>query len=441
MIEAFIQHIKDKSLLDPNKTYLLGCSGGLDSICLAHLLLEASIPFEIAHVNFKLRGKESDEDEIFVSEWSKNHTKLFHLLREDATNLAEEKQISIQMAAREIRYQFFESLCEKRNLEGILVAHHEDDQIETIFLNLIRGTGLEGISGMAEQRGNLIRPLLPFSRKSLEDWAGKRKIQWREDSSNQKEEYLRNYLRNSALPILFQSKKEAKSNLLTSFERIKDSGKAFGSLFTDWKRNNIFEEHDIQSLAFKSFIKTPGAKSLLFYWLRPFGFNSEQSSQILTSCKAGEAGKTFYSPNFQLNIDREHLYLGKKNSPYTPLFLEKNSQSLNLEDSEYEIIKIKKGDFLDRKPENAMLDFERLTFPLEVRTWQQGDKFIPLGMSHSKKVSDFLIDEKVPLIKKEIVKVVISGEKIAWVIGLRMADWAKTTASTREIFYFKQVKS
>lgn len=441
MIDAFIQHIKDKSLLDPNKTYLLGCSGGLDSICLAHLLLEASIFFEIAHVNFKLRGKESDGDEIFVSKWSKNHGILFHYLHEDTLKLAEEKQISIQMAAREIRYDFFSKLCRKRNLDGIVVAHHEDDQIETIFLNLIRGTGLEGLSGMADRRGDLIRPLLPFSRKSLEEWAKKNKIQWREDSSNQKEDYLRNYLRHSVLPPLFKSKEEAKSNLLNSFERIKDSGKAFGSLFEDWKKSNIIEEDEIQSLAFKSFIKTPGASSLLFYWLRPFGFNSEQTRQILISCKAGDAGKKFYSPNYQLNIDRDHLFLGKKNEAFSPIFLEEDSRFFSLRDTKYEIVKTKKGAVLDRKLENAMIDFERLTFPLEIRTWQQGDKFIPLGMSHSKKISDFLIDEKVPLIKKEAVKVVLSADKIIWVIGLRMADWVKTTASTREIFYIKLVKS
>lgn len=441
MIHAFIQHIREKSLLDPNKTYLLGCSGGLDSMALSHLLIDSSIPFEIAHVNFQLRGKESDEDEIFVSNWSKKQGKVFHLLRSDASQLAQQKQISIQMAAREIRYSFFEKLCKERYLEGIVVAHHEDDQLETIFLNLIRGTGLEGLSGMADRRGNLIRPLLPFSREKLSSWVKKESIAWREDSSNQKEDYLRNYLRHSVLPVLFASKEEAKSNLLNSLERIKDTGKAFGSLFEDWKNRNICEEGGYQTLNFEHFIKTSGANSLLFYWLRKFGFNSDQSSQILAACHAEEVGKVFHSSGYQVNIDRAQLIVGIRIDEFKAILIEKNDLILELPEVKYELIKMEKKAFLDKKSENAMLDLERLNFPLEVRTWKQGDKFIPLGMNHPKKISDFLIDLKVPLIKKEGVKVVLSEGKIAWVLGYRVADWAKTTVSTREVFYLKQIKS
>lgn len=438
MVNAFIQHIGSKSLLNPSKTYLLACSGGLDSICLGELLIRAEIPFEVAHVNFHLRGKESDGDEKFVQDWAKSNSKTAHFHQAETLEFAVESHISTQMAAREIRYEWFEKIRSDRNLEGIILAHHQDDQIETIFLNLLRGTGIEGLYGMAEKRGYLIRPLLPFSREQIEIFAKQNKIGWREDSSNLKTDYKRNKLRHDILPHLYGFSSDSKKNLINSFERLKDTGKAFSGLFDQWTKANIQSEEGAQSLSIPDIMHMTGAASLIYFWLRSYGFNSEQSQDIHESIRKRESGKIFESGSHILNIDREKIFLAPTVAPFEAIQIESSEIKLNLPDCEYEILKIDSGVNIDSHRTNAMLDLDRLTFPLTVRNWELGDRFIPLGMKSSKKISDFLIDLKVPVIKKPLVKVLISDGEIAWVIGYRIADWAKTTAATRKILYFKK---
>jgi tRNA(Ile)-lysidine synthase len=438
MVNAFIQHIGSKSLLNPSKTYLLACSGGLDSICLGELLIRAEIPFEVAHVNFHLRGKESDGDEKFVQDWAKSNSKIVHFHQAETLEFAVESHISTQMAAREIRYEWFEKIRSDRNLEGIILAHHQDDQIETIFLNLLRGTGIEGLYGMAEKRGHLIRPLLPFSREQIEIFAKQNKIGWREDSSNLKTDYKRNKLRHDILPHLYGFSSDSKKNLINSFERLKDTGKAFSGLFDQWIKANIQSEEGAQSLSIPDIMHMTGAASLIYFWLRSYGFNSDQSQDIHESIRKRESGKIFESGSHILNIDREKIFLAPTVAPFEAIQIESSEIKLNLPDCEYEILKIDSGVNIDSHRTNAMLDLDRLTFPLTIRNWEIGDRFIPLGMKSSKKISDFLIDLKVPVIKKPLVKVLISDGEIAWVIGYRIADWAKRTAATRKILYFKK---
>ncbi|MFC5625581.1 tRNA lysidine(34) synthetase TilS [Algoriphagus winogradskyi] len=438
MVEAFIRHIRNKSILNPSKTYLLASSGGMDSMCLGNLLTKASIPFEIAHVNFQLRGEESDKDEEFLRNWAKSLSIPFHVHLADTYRFASERNISTQMAAREIRYDWFEKLRAERNLEGIIIAHHEDDQIETIFLNLLRGTGIEGIYGMAERRGWIIRPMLPFSRTEIQEFVLENGIEWREDSSNEKTDYKRNKLRHISLPALYEVADDAKSNLLNSFARLKDTGKAFTALFENWKSEKITESEDLQILSSKDLIRNAGASSLLYFWLRPYGFNSDQAQDILETCQFGESGKLFESSTHLLNIDRDHLILAPIPAEFDPISITKNDIEFFLPEGKYDLLKLEAQEAIDKSRQNAMLDLERLSFPLEVRTWQEGDRFIPLGMKNAKKISDFLIDLKVPVVKKRGIKVLISEDQIAWVIGYRIADWAKSTAATRKLLYLKK---
>jgi tRNA(Ile)-lysidine synthase len=438
MVNAFIQHIGSKSLLNTSKNYLLACSGGLDSISLGELLIRAKIPFEVAHVNFNLRGNESEEDENFVEEWAKSKEKKAHFYHADTAGLASKSHISTQMAAREIRYDWFEKIRSAQNLDGIILAHHQDDQLETIFLNLLRGTGIEGIYGMAEIRGYLIRPFLPFSRAKIEDFAKKYQIHWREDSSNEKTDYKRNKLRHSILPDFYDFSADAKQNLITSFERLKDTGKAFTGLFDQWLKENIQTEKEIQSLPIGAIRQMTGAASLIYFWLRSYGFNSDQAQDIYDHTLRGEVGKIFESNNYFINIDREEIFLSPRIAPFEPIQLEISACDLQLPEGEYQILKKDPYETPDSHWQNAMLDLERLTFPMIIRNWEIGDRFIPLGMRHNKKISDFLIDLKVPLLKKQSVKVLISDGEIAWVIGYRIADWVKITAATRKTLYFKK---
>lgn len=438
MVNAFIQHIGSKSLLNSSKTYLLACSGGLDSICLGELLSSESIPFEVAHMNFQLRGHESDEDEAFVRQWAESKQVAIHMKHADARSYAIEFGISTQMAARELRYRWFEEIRSTRNLEGILLAHHEDDQIETIFLNLLRGTGIEGLYGMADRRGKLIRPLLPFSRKNLEDFARANDLKWREDSSNGKLDYKRNKLRLQVLPAIYNFAPDAKYNLQTSLSRLTDTGKAYTSLVEQWLSVQVLDKDGVQSISIQALLQMQGTVSIIYFWLRSYGFNSNQAQDIYEAIITGEAGKLFESSAYSVNVDRDKIFLAPVFKKFDSIQLSEQDIQFVLPEGHFDIVKLESPIALDQKKENAMLDLEQLNFPLTIRTWALGDRFTPLGMKSTKKISDFLIDLKVPLMKKQSVKVLVSGQDIAWVIGYRIADWAKTSAATRKVLYLKK---
>ena len=441
MYDAFISHIQQRKLFEPNKCYLLACSGGLDSMALAHLLHTAGIQLELAHVNFGLRDSESDRDEELVKRWGRNRHIPVHVHRAETIEWANTKRISVQMAAREIRYQFFEEVRKTHNLAGIVVAHHEDDQLETIFLNLMRGTGIEGLYGMSERRGELIRPLLPFSRAQLAAYAEEVLLAWREDRSNASLDYKRNKLRLQGLPALYQVDPDAKKNLLQSFGKLKDTGKAFLSLVELWKSQHLQEQEGLILLPYTAFSAVQGVATLLFFWLRPYGFNSSQAQELADHLKAIKIGAYFRSSQYQVSLDREALVLHSIPSPFPPLQIPFGAQFLALPEGSYRLDWLSKLDHLDRNPAHALLDAARLEYPLQVRVWEEGDRFNPLGMSSEKKISDFLIDNKVPLALKSSVKVLVSGNKIAWVIGMRIAEWAKVGPSTQKYLYIKKNQS
>ena len=321
MYNAFISHIQQRKLFESGKCYLLACSGGLDSMALAHLLHSAGIPLELAHVNFGMRGEESDGDEEFVKKWGQEHGLRVHVYQAKTQEWAEKNGVSIQMAAREIRYQFFEEIRSKQNLAGIVVAHQEDDQLETIFLNLARGTGIEGIYGMSDRRGELIRPLLPFSRAQLAAYAEEIQLSWREDRSNATSDYKRNKLRHQGLPALYSLEPDTRQNLLQSFARLKDTGKAFSGLFELWKAAHVREQQGMSILAYQAIRNMQGAASLLYYWLRPYGFNSDQAYALSESLTEIKSGTIFRSTSFEVCLDREELLLYPISTPFSGIEL------------------------------------------------------------------------------------------------------------------------
>lgn len=438
MREAFISHIQSRQLLLPQHRYLLACSGGMDSMALGHLMLSAGIPFEIAHVNFKLRAEESDGDELFVENWAKIHQIPFHLKIADTLSISNTKGISIQMAAREIRYGFFEEIRSEAQLDGIILAHQEDDQLETIFLNLLRGTGIEGIYGMSERKGWLIRPLLCFSRHEITHFMQSEGLEWREDSSNLKSDYKRNNLRLNGLPGILGLEVDARKNLLTSFARLKDTGKAFSGLFEFWQAKSIREKEGIHYLEYSDILHLPGGPSLLYFWLRSYGFNSDQAQQIWENIQDIRPGSTFLGKDFQLWLDRKEMMLCPIHLPFESIMIQASEHQISLPEGTYDILQSSEKKEIDPNLHNALLDADRLEFPLEIRPWKEGDRFVPLGMQSEKKISDFLIDLKIPAPKKQAVKVLVSGDKIAWVVGIRIADWAKISAASRNTIHFKK---
>ncbi len=438
MYDAFISHIRQSTLFEPNKRYLMACSGGLDSMALAHLLHAAEIQLELAHVNFSLRGTESDGDEEFVKNWAQDHSLPIYIHQANTVEWADKKGISIQMAAREIRYQFFEEIRNEKNLEGIILAHHQDDQLETIFLNLVRGTGIEGLYGMSARRGWLIRPLLPFSRAQLVSYMEEVKQTWREDRSNASSDYKRNKLRHSGLPAIYNLEPDTRQNLLQSFERLKDTGKAFSGLFELWKAEHVREQQGISFLAYKSLSNMPGVTSLLYFWLRPYGFNSDQALTLSKSLEAIQPGKLLRSATYELSLDREELLLYPIPIAFPELELPFGTPFFELPEGGYHLTWGLPQKEIDRNPANAVFDLDCLEFPLQIRSWQEGDRFNPLGMQSEKKISDFLIDNKVPFALKKEVKVLVSGNKIAWVVGMRIADWAKVGPAAQKCLHIQK---
>jgi tRNA(Ile)-lysidine synthase len=438
MLDEFNRHIREKKLLDIDQHYLLAISGGLDSTVLAHLLHLSGFSFTMAHCNFGLRGAESDGDENFIRQMAMDFGVKVYAKNFETKSYAKTQGISTQMAARELRYDWFDELLVQHEFAGLLVAHHADDQIETVLLNLLRGTGIEGIYGMSEMREKIVRPLLPFSRAELQSFAIERKYKWREDSSNIRNEYKRNFLRHKVVPSLREFDGAALSLLQFSFDRIKETGKAFFYLHEEWLAHHIKKEAIYQYLDIRVLYKAPGKKALLFYWLRVFGFNYFQMEDILGSVDRQESGKTFHSSEFTLNLDRKHLILGPREGEYQEKWVEPSDIEMELEENQYEILVLEKDFLSDRSSTNALLDRDRLNFPLKVRKWETGDKFRPLGMKKFKKISDFLIDLKVPLIHKRNIRVLCSGDEIVWLIGLRIDDRFKISPFTKSALYFKK---
>nr|MBI1228935.1 tRNA lysidine(34) synthetase TilS [Cytophagales bacterium] len=440
MLERFKHYIHSSSLLRKEGKYLLAISGGIDSVALAHLLHLSGFSFSMVHCNFRLRGGESDAEEQFIKALGLRLNVDVIVRHFDTAAYKLLHGVSTQMAARELRYAWFEELVASQGAEGILVAHHAGDQVETVLLNLLRGTGIEGVYGMAAQRDGVIRPLLPFTREDIAAFVADQQLDWKVDSSNKSSDYKRNLLRNEVLPVLRGAFGDVNRQLGSSFNQLKDTGQAFFYLFDAWRNAHVSVEKPFESLAFTSIKDVPGRSSLLYYWLREFGFNFPQVADILRAIDTGSTGKVFEASAYMANVDRDCLIVGPIFGDFEERYISKDEDLIRLDYEVYELMTLDSAETPDKNPDNAMLDKNRLTFPLLVRNWKEGDKFIPLGMRRFKKVSDFLIDLRVPNLYKKQVKVLCSGSDIVWLIGYRIDDRYKVSSTTGQVMYIKKRK-
>jgi tRNA(Ile)-lysidine synthase len=262
---------------------------------------------------------------------------------------------------------------------------------------------------------------------------------WRDDSSNQKNEYKRNILRNKVFPLLSDEFPEGLRVLEASFGRLKDTGRAFFSLYEKWKSGVIIQEGDYQYLSIREISNIAGKHSMLYYWLRDFGFSYADVQDIFSSIDKGESGKTFYAGKYMLNKDREYLILGNNDFEWNEKKVEIHDISVQLKENKYDLLHLEGEIEIDKSKENAMLDLDKLHFPLIIKKWEVGDRIVPLGMDKSKKISDLLVDLKVPLIQKKQVLVLWSGDEIAWVVGFRIGEHFKCEPKTKRVLYFKNV--
>jgi tRNA(Ile)-lysidine synthase len=442
MRKAFLHFIQSNRLCENHEKILVAVSGGIDSVVMLDLFQSTSFPIAIAHCNFQLRGEESDEDERFVIELAEKYKIKIYNKTCDASVYTEEQKCSIQEAARELRYAWFEELCTKENFGKVAVAQHADDQIETFFINLLRGSGVKGLKGMPVKRGMIIRPLLFAKRNEIEQYAKNRKLAFREDSSNLSDKYLRNKLRHHLLPQLEKIKKDYRQDIGKSLQYLNEDYRLIQHLL-DEKMQGLFEHQgEIIKISTNRLTNEIDWQLLVYYLLSDFGFNRDVSDSVCGAIQNQSTGKLFYTDEYQLLVDRQYLILEKQKTAT---------------DKEYSILAA--GDGLDKpfvlksrllangpdlKIESdrafAYFDLDKLTFPLVIRKWKNGDRFKPFGMKGSKLVSDYLVDEKVNRFEKEKIYVMESGGKIIWLIGLRVSDDLKITAMTGKVLLFQMIR-
>jgi len=417
-----------------DKKILLAASGGLDSTVLLHLLVKLEYTVAVAHANFQLRGEESEQDEAWVRQLANDFQLPFYTQRFETNNYATENGLSIQMAARHLRYEWFDALCDKLNCDFVATAHHLNDNLETVLLNFTRGAGLAGLQGIPEKKGRVIRPLLPFSRKEMEEYARVHQLAWREDSSNISDDYSRNFIRHQIVPKL----KELNPSLEETFSRNAERLHAADELVRrELKR--LRETYVLQSgrqiRILKSLIglfQYPAP--VLLELIKDFGFNLDQCTEVVLAVQ-GQPGKLFFSGTHQLVIDREHMIItGRKDKP-GEVKIEEGVSEVVLGSL---VLKIGNSAGSDIPPDKAVaiLDKGKLQFPLLWRTWRPGDFFFPLGMDHRKKLSDFLVDNKISLTDKEDVTVLESGGEIVWVVGYRVDNRFKIGEETKGTLVF-----
>lgn len=430
MQHRFSNHIQENFPSLTSQRVVLAISGGVDSVVLAHLLQLSQIDFALAHCNFRLRGKESDADEVFVKELAQQLDCTFHVQHFDTKKFAEDHGLSIQMAARDLRYAWFEEICDQENYHSLLTAHHANDSLETFFINLMRGTGLSGLTGIPENNQLVLRPLLIFSREEIEAFAKENEIIWREDASNQSNAYLRNKIRNEVYPIL----KEENPSVIQSFLKTQTHLQESEALLEDYtallfskivKETFWGYELDIRELK-----QIPNTKAVLYQLLKDFGFTEWEDVYLLLEA---QSGKRVFSKTHQLLKDREVLILEKIKKK------EKDSFKVNCKKDlifSLGILKQEKVQEIEEKTKNtAYFPIELLKFPLELRKWRPGDYFYPFGMKGKKKISDFLIDEKIPVTEKENIWVLCNETDIIWIVNHRTDERYKIQ-STQTILKF-----
>ncbi|MFM2134680.1 MAG: tRNA(Ile)-lysidine synthetase [Bacteroidota bacterium] len=421
-------------LLSEGDRVLLAVSGGIDSMVLLRLFQDLPFTLAVAHVNFGLRGKAAKEDAVFVREKAEKKKIAFHLLEADTKKFAAEHRCSVQEAARTIRYQWFEQLAIENGYTAIATAHHLDDSIETFFINLLRGSGIHGMGGIPVRNGKIIRPLLFADRESIERYAATKRLSWREDASNRKDDYLRNRIRHRLIPLLLDLQPSLRKVMGRNMELVRFAEDRFDERMQELsvllkRKNGKFTRIPVGPLLESS---QPGL--LLQELLLSEGMRLPEPEKALVINKPG---KIFEADGYLLVRDRNELLLSKKETaPFHELKVHRSSKRVSLPSgkAEFSIRKYISGSEKELTRGQLMIDSSKVQFPLTLRRWKPGDRIRPLGMRHSKKVSDLLTDLKMSLAEKKETCVLLSGEEIVCILGVRINELYKVTPGTKKSF-------
>lgn len=413
---------------------LLALSGGVDSVVMLHLFSQLDYAIGVAHCNFKLRGTESDEDESFCRKLAKELNVPIYIKTFDTLSIAKERGISVQMAARDLRYEWFKEVCEKEGFDYIATAHHLNDSVETFLVNFTKGCGLRGLHGIPMRNNKIIRPLLFATRKEMEGWATEHHIDFREDASNEQTKYIRNKIRHEVIPVLETINPGFVNSAGETINKVGQAEKLYDFAIEFFRQQVLLETPEgTLVIELKKLLESPAPHTLLFEFLRPTGLHQDQVGRIFSA----KTGAVFYSEKYRFLVDRDRLICElTPNREQNEYFIEPGENAISFEDQTLELSNIPR---LPVKYPNSrkviFVDEKKLVFPLKVRGWKEGDKFKPFGMQgKSKKLKDFFNDIKLSLFEKERVRILEDAKgQIVWVIGYRADERFRIGEDTRKV--------
>ncbi len=439
MLQDFQHYIKDNKLFDTkNDRVLLAVSGGVDSMVMLDLFIRSHYNFAIAHCNFHLRGEESLRDEYFVRKFAQTNNIQIFVQDFDTYSYMEKEKKSLEMSARDLRYDWFNKIINENNFTYLATAHHSDDSAETFVINLLRGTGIAGLHGILPQSGNIIRPLLFASRRNIKDYADKYNIQFVEDSTNKDNKFTRNKIRNEVIPILREISPNFDVIIKKNIERLRETEVVFRKVVDNVKANILQKEDDHIKISIEEILNLQPLHIFMYEILSEFGFNESNINSICETLKDNtSSGRKFFSDKYRLVRDRKYLFI-------TPRKQEKQSSDYTIDDWQtsiktpfsLQLETLRDLNFI-RIPKTksvAMLDYDLLKFPLQLRHWRKGDVFFPFGLHGKQKLSNFFTNQKYSIIDKEKQWLLCSGEDIVWVVGERIDDRFKITDKTKTIY-------
>ena len=440
LLLSFQQFIQQENLFSAKDRLLLAVSGGIDSVVLCELCQQAGYDFVIAHCNFQLRGEESDSDELFVKELGKQYGKQVLVKKFDTRAYATQHKVSIQVAARELRYAWFDELLgrdithQPSAISHLLTAHHLNDNIETMLMNFFKGTGIAGLRGILPKQGKVLRPLLFAKKETLQQFAADNGLQWREDSSNQLDKYARNYFRNQLIPLVKNVYPEAENNLAGNLQRFKDIELLYHQAVYQHKKKLLEYKGNEVHIPVLKLQQTRPLHSVLYEIIKAYHFSPDQVPEVM-ALMASETGKYIQSASHRIIKNRHWLIISpQQDGASATIIIEATDKKMAYPQGFLTFSTIPHSSFpIPDSPHTACLDAGSIQFPLLLRKWKTGDYFYPLGMPKKKKLSRFFIDLKLSKTDKEKIWVLEMNKKIVWVVGYRIDNRFKITPSTQQV--------
>jgi tRNA(Ile)-lysidine synthase len=440
-VKRFIEFIEQNNLFGHDSKILAAVSGGMDSVLMARLLKSAGFNFGIAHCNFQLRGEESLSEQEFCNTLAEQLCVPFHTANFDTLNYVADKKISTQMAARQLRYKWFEQIRQQSGYSVIALAHHQNDAIETILLNLTRGTGIAGLHGILPKNGSLVRPMLFLNRDEIQEIVEKSGIAYVEDSSNASVKYARNKIRLEVIPRLKELNPALEQTFENNLTHFRDLELFLEQRLTELKKKLFIPHGEEIHLLLSDLKKLEPKRLLLFKLLQEYGFNETIIDDLIPALDK-HPGKIFETTGFKLILDRDKLILTKNNQHrHEPKLINKNEREVDYDGYKLTLLHEDSPLIVKNNPMAVSIDADLLVYPLTLRAWQQGDYFYPLGMRSRKKLSDFFIDQKIPLHVKEEIPLLINGNgDVVWIGGYRPDERYKVNDNTKKVTIFELVR-